>query len=236
MKSMKSILITGSSGFVGRNLLNKLALDDSYEVFIVDRDFKNIFPYVPQELDWVIHLASSHREIEEQLVYDKNKIINESLVNLMNEIGLTSNILFTSSIYEEGDSVYGRSKKEGGNYLEMICAEWNTSFEKIVFPNLFGPFAKPYHTSVVANFCMDIIMQKEGYVNNVELKLLYIQDAVNSILKFKSQSNFSSTSVYLPDLYKTIQRLNTAYQSDSFDLKLTSRFESQLLSTLSSYY
>ena len=232
----KSILITGAKGFVGRSLLNRLAVEGSYEVFTVDRAMQQVFPFTPKKISWVVHLASSHREIEEQLVYAKNMQINEALIKLLEREGLKSNILFTSSVHEQVDNYYGRSKKEGALYLESVCDTWGTKFEKIVYPNLFGPYVKPYHTSVVANFCCDIIAGKESYINNVEIKLLYIQDAIDGILNFESQSNFDSTCVYLPDLYATIKKLHIAYHSDPLQIQLKSKFEAQLLSTLTSYY
>jgi UDP-2-acetamido-2,6-beta-L-arabino-hexul-4-ose reductase len=232
----KTILITGSSGFVGRHLLNRLAIEKGYEVFITARDFKQIFPYTPKSLDWLIHLASSHREEKEVQVFEKNELINKTVVNLLTETGLKANVLFTSSIHEEGDSYYGRSKKEGSNYLESVCNSWETRFEKIVFPNLFGPYAKPYHTSVVANFCKDIVSGKESSISEVEVNLMYIQEAVSSILKFTSRRDFDTTQVFLPNLYQTLNNLHIAYNTSSFEIDLKSKFESQLLSTLTSYY
>jgi UDP-2-acetamido-2,6-beta-L-arabino-hexul-4-ose reductase len=232
----KSILITGTSGFVGRSLMNRLAVEGNYEVFTVDRNMKQIFPFTPKKISWVVHLASSHRETEEQMVHTKNAQINEALIKLLEREGLESNILFTSSVHEQADNYYGRSKKEGAIYLKSTCSTWGTKFEKIVFPNLFGPYVKPYHTSVVANFCNDIIAGKESYINNVEIKLLYIQDAIDAILNFESRSNFDSTCVYLPDLYAAIKKLHVAYYSDPLQIQLNSKFEVQLLSTLTSYY
>ncbi len=232
----KSILITGSTGFVGRHLLNRLAIEQGFKVFISNRALTNIFPHTPKSLDWLIHLASSHREREEKLVYEKNELINKKVVRLISEAGLKPNILFTSSIHEEGESFYGRSKKAGSSYLQSVCNSWDTKFEKIVFPNLFGPYAKPYHTSVVANFCADIISEKESYVNNVEINLMYVQEAIHAILRFESREAFETTKVYLPELHGTLKKLHLAYNTHPFHLDLNSKFESQLLSTLTSYY
>lgn len=232
----KTVLITGSSGFVGRHLLNKLATENNFEVFITDRDFTQIFPYTPVTLDWLIHLASSHREEEEKLVFEKNEAINRSIIELLENNELKPNILFTSSIHEAGDSYYGRSKKAGADLLKSACDQFQTRFEKIVFPNLFGPSAKPYHTSVVANFCQDIISEKESYINDVEISLLYVQEAIRSILQFESRQDFGTTKVFLPDLHSTLKKLHSAYHSNPFHLEINSKFESQLLTTLTSYY
>lgn len=232
----KEILITGSSGFVGRHLLNRLAVEEGFKVFLTDKDFTRFFPTSPKSLDWLIHLASSHREAEEKLVYEKNELINKKVIKLIAEAGLTPNILFTSSIHEVGDSYYGRSKKEGSNYLQSVCNSWGTQYEKIVFPNLFGPYAKPYHTSVVANFCKDIISEKESYINNVEINLMYVQEAIRAILNFKSRQCFETNKIYLPELHRILKRLHLVYTKDPLSLDINSKFEAQLLSTLISYY
>lgn len=231
-----SILITGASGFVGRHLLNHLAVREGYRVYTTDRDFSALFPNPPEKLDWLIHLASSHREAEEHLVYENNKKINRGTIELLSRFGLKPNILFTSSVHENKDNYYGQSKREGASYLESVCDKWGSSFEKIVFPNLFGPYSKPYHTSVVANFCSDIISGKESYINEVEIKLLYIREAIDAIMEFRSKEDFETTTVFLPELYEILNRLHTQYHTSPFRIALNNKFESQLLTTLTSYY
>jgi UDP-2-acetamido-2,6-beta-L-arabino-hexul-4-ose reductase len=232
---MTSILLTGSTGFVGRNLINRIISSGDHQLFILDREFKLIFPYKPKKIDWVIHLASMHRSKIDSQVLDTNIQINKSLISFLENNELYSNILFTSSVKEEDNTFYGRSKKEGAYYLKENTNKWDKSFVKIVLPNLFGPFARPYHTSVVANFCKDIIDGKKSFINDVDINLLYVQDAAKFILNFENQNSIKTKSIFLPELYKILENLYNNLNKESGQILINNKFEAQLLTTLMSY-
>ena len=52
-------------------------------------------------------------------------------------------VLFSSSIQEERDNEYGRSKSDGRKLLEEWAVRNGSSFTGMVVPNVFGPFGKP---------------------------------------------------------------------------------------------
>ncbi|MGC6429622.1 MAG: NAD-dependent epimerase/dehydratase family protein [Jejuia sp.] len=228
------LLISGATGFIGRNLINTLEINNNYEYYIVDKTFTSCFPRVPDKVDWVIHLASSHREKEEQLVYQYNAEINSKLVNFLEKTNLQSNILFTSSVQEGNDTFYGKSKREGTLYLKTNCENWGKTFKKLTLPNIFGPFAKPNHTSVVANFCFNIIKGKESYINDVSIQLAYIADVVQAILSLDGQSQIKTKEVRLKELYESIEQLHEKYKVNK-SVMIKSRFHAQLLATYLSY-
>lgn len=231
---MKNILVTGASGFIGRSLINRMVLSSNSSVYVTDKSFNTIFPYIPTKLDYVIHLAAVHRGNFEDQIYEENMAINQKLINLLNVHNLTSNIIFTSSVQEINDTAYGRSKRDGVKYLAEICKSWNKEFIKINLPNLFGPFAKPFHTSVVANFCKNIVDKKKSIVNNVALELLYVQDAIDQILTFEGCDTFETTKIYLPDLYELLEKMHKDIKLNK-KIILNSTFEAQLFTTLMSY-
>ena len=168
------------------------------------------------------------------LVYEQNKKINEHLINTLEHNDIRTNILFTSSIHENRDTFYGKSKLDSTSYFQDICNLWNKDFVKLIFPNIFGPFAKPNHTSVVATFCNDVILNKKSIINNVDLELIYVDQAINSILNFKEKKDFSKCRVNLLDLHKRIQNLYEQYcQNESIILKDT--LDVQLFTTLKSH-
>lgn len=229
-----NLLITGANGFIGTNLVNTLRLDAKYKLFFISRYNKNIFPFTPENIDFVIHLSSAHRLEPESLVYYENKKINDHLIDVLNYHNLKSNILFTSSIHEERDSFYGKSKKDGSIYLKTICDNWDKKFVKMVFPNIFGPYAKPYHTSVVSNFCNDIISNKKSRINNVDIDFIYIDQVIKAILNFKSENNFKTIKINLTDLHRRIENLHKQYIFKS-KIVLQDTLDVKLFNTLKSY-
>ena len=68
-----NLLITGENGFIGKNLVNVISLDNNFRIFYLSRYNNCIFPFLPEKIDFVIHLASVHRIIPEHLVYDENE-------------------------------------------------------------------------------------------------------------------------------------------------------------------
>lgn len=231
-----NLLITGITGFLGRHLLNKLSIERKHNIYFTNRAIDEIFPNVPQQIDWVIHLAASHRAESEKDVYLNNNKINTSLVDLLNKHQLKPNILFTSSIHEDKNTYYGLSKREGAAYFKKFCKERNTSFEKIIFPNIFGSHAKPNHTSVVATFCKNIVDNETSYVNDVSINLLYVDEAIKAILNLKSVSEFELVSIALPDLYEMIQEMHNNYIENNIKVNINSTFKAHLFITLTSYY
>ncbi|WP_181374600.1 NAD-dependent epimerase/dehydratase family protein [Polaribacter aquimarinus] len=229
-----NLLITGANGFIGRNIINKISITDEYNLFFISRFNDSIYPYTPDKIDFTLHLSSVHRAIPESLIYDENIKINQHLIDVLNNHNLKSNILFTSSIHENKDTFYGRSKRKSSSTLQYTCKDWGTKFVKIVFPNIFGPFAKPNHTSVVANFCSDIIYGKKSFINDVDLNLLYVDFAVEAILNFKSKEEFTTHKVNLLDLHKKLKNYYNLYK-DEKPIVLNSKFDFQLFTTLKSY-
>ncbi|WP_299017186.1 NAD-dependent epimerase/dehydratase family protein [uncultured Polaribacter sp.] len=229
-----NLLITGSNGFIGINLINRLSLLNKFNVFYLSRYNDIIYPYIPDKLDYVIHLASVHRVTPEKLIVNENIKINTHLIETLKKFNLKSNMLFTSSIHEKKDTFYGESKRHSSDYLKNICEEWETEYVKLVFPNIFGPFAKPYHTSVVANFCNDIILEKKSIINNVDFELIYINKAINAILQFRNNVNFNTQKIHLLKLHEKIYNLYHQYISNK-SLIIKSSFDFELLTTLKSY-
>ena len=229
-----NLLITGENGFIGKNLVNVISLDNNFRIFYLSRYNNCIFPFLPEKIDFVIHLASVHRIIPEHLVYDENEKINKHLMNVLEEYNFKPNILFTSSIHENKDTFYGKSKRDSSRYLKNICDSWNKKFVKLVFPNIFGPYAKAYHTSVVSNFCNDIIENKKSIINNVDLELLYIDSVIDAILNFESKKIFKTQIVNLHELHNRIKSLYQQHQQNT-KITLNDNLDRQLFITLKSY-
>lgn len=229
-----NLLVTGENGFIGKNLLNRISLLEGYSVFYINRYNNLIFPFVPKKIDYVIHLSSVHRLEPESLIYEENKKINQHLINVLNFHSLKSNILFTSSIHENSDTFYGKSKRDSTLYFKDICKSWNKEFIKITFPNIFGPFAKPYHTSVVANFCSDIIQNKKSHINNVDLEIIYVKKAVNAILNFQSINVFETQKINLKELYNKINHIYKMHTIKN-SITLEDTLDAELFITLKSY-
>lgn len=180
------ILITGSNGFVGKNLIVELNNKGYTEIFQYTResDIKELQKYT-RECDFVFHLAGVNRPKNNKEFVEGNFNFTFQLLELLKENKNKVPVLFTSSIQAEKDNPYGRSKKNGENLLFDYSKETGADVYVYRLPNLFGKWSKPNYNTVVATFCHNIARDLDIQVNNeeAELELAYIDDVVAELIK-----------------------------------------------------
>lgn len=181
-----NILVTGSNGFVGKNLVAELknkGYNDILE-YTRDTDEKLLDEYC-EKADFVYHLAGVNRPKDESEFMKGNFGFTSKLLDKLKKYNNKASILITSSIQAERDNPYGKSKKAG----EELLFEYNrkTGAEVYVYrlANLFGKWSRPNYNTVVATFCYNIARNLEIQVNDpdVELTLCYIDDVLKEFLK-----------------------------------------------------
>lgn len=194
------ILVTGSAGFVGKNLVAALAnlrddkdrtravqIDEIYE-FDVDTDPSLLGEYC-QKADFVFNLAGVNRPKETSEFMSGNFGFASSLLDALKAAGNTCPVMLSSSIqasligrYAEGD--YGKSKKAGEDLFLRYAAETGARVLVYRFPNLFGKWCRPNYNSAVATFCHNMANDLPITVSDraVQLELLYIDDLVAEML------------------------------------------------------
>ena len=192
---MISVGITGQPGFVGTHLFEVLGQhpDKFRRIPFEDAFFEDetkLQAFVKQ-CDVIVHLAAMMRSSIEGEVYRVNMRLVHQLVGAMEAVNVAPCLLFSSSIQEGNGSEYGRCKQEGRELLENWSKSHNTGFVGLVFPNLFGPGARPNSHSFIATFCyklthgetpqvlVDNIVPLK-YIGNLKKELLnIIEDVAN---------------------------------------------------------
>jgi len=179
--------ITGDKGFIGSHLKNYLNLQEAVTIVAFDRTYfesnEKMESFVDQ-CDVIIHLAGVNRSHDEDIIFNTNISLTQSLIQACLSSSSKPHILFSSSIQEERDNVYGRSKKECRLLLEEWAQKSRGSCSGMVIPNVFGPFGKPFYNSVVATFCHQVVNgQKPTIINDSLLQLVYVNELVEDIYK-----------------------------------------------------
>ncbi|MBJ6361974.1 NAD-dependent epimerase/dehydratase family protein [Paenibacillus sp. GCM10012307] len=180
------ILVTGSRGFIGKNLIAELK----------NRGYQNILEYhkdTDQELlveytkccDFVCHLAGVNRPESDEQFYEGNSGFTSQLVNLLKENGKNTPVLFTSSIQVGRDNAYGKSKKLAEEVVFQYGHDTKTNVFVYRLPNIFGKWCRPNYNSVVATFVHKIARDEEIVIHDAEAKLnlAYIVDVVEEFIK-----------------------------------------------------
>ncbi len=183
---MIKIGITGQSGFIGTHLYNYLSLKKDEIIIIPFKDeyFQNktqLNSFVKQ-CDTIVHLAALNRHNDQKLIYGTNIGLVKKLIESCEDTESKPHIIFSSSIQEGRDNLYGKSKQIGRESFEEWAKINNASFTGLIIPNVFGPFGKPYYNSVIATFCHQLTHGEEPRVDvDIDMKLLYVMDLVEII-------------------------------------------------------
>ncbi len=195
-----NILVTGSNGFVGRNLVEnlknlrdgkdrtrpELKIDEIYEY-----DTKNTEAELDQfcsDCDFVFNLAGVNRPKDQAEFMQGNFGFASTLLDTLKKHQNTCPVMLSSSIQAtligRYDSEYGRSKKAGEDLFFRYAEETGVKVLVYRFPNLFGKWCRPNYNSAVATFCHNIANDLPITVSDpsVELELLYIDDLVVEML------------------------------------------------------
>lgn len=194
------ILVTGSKGFVGKNLCAQLNnIKDgkarNYPVHI-DEVFEYDLNSTPEELDrycreadFVFNLAGVNRPENPEDFRKGNFGFASTLLDTLKRHGNTCPVMLSSSIQATligryAGHPYGESKKAGEELFFDYARETGAKVLVYRFPNLFGKWCRPNYNSAVATFCNNIANGLPIQVNDpsVELELLYIDDLVDEMI------------------------------------------------------
>lgn len=173
------ILVTGSGGFIGKNLISHLKEKENIEIITFDKEdsFEKIENNI-EDIDFIFHLAGINRPKEVSEFYKGNTDLTAQIIKLLEEKKLQIPLAITSSIQATRDNDYGKSKKQA----EDIVLEHGKKGPIFVYRlhNVFGKWCRPNYNSVVATFCYNVANDKEILINdpNAELELIYIDDIV----------------------------------------------------------
>ena len=181
------LLITGSNGFVGKNLRARIMEQyKDWEVMCFDiNDTEEYLRKSVSDADFIVHLAGVNRPKTEDEFVTGNADLTARVCSYALESGRKIPILITSSIQSDLDNPYGRSKRSAEEKVFEYAEKNDTECYVFKLPNLFGKWCRPNYNSAVATFCNNIANELPIQVNDPErvMTLLYIDDLVDIILE-----------------------------------------------------
>ena len=183
---MKTALITGAAGFVGKNLVAALNRHDDVRLILFD---VNTEPGVLEaglaEADLIYHLAGVNRPKDESEFVTANAGLTERMLARLVELGRTPTFVLASSTQVEFDNPYGRSKKAAEDAVLKFNNKTGAPVCVYRLPGVFGKWSRPNYNTVVATFCHNIARGLDITVNdpNREMELVFIDDVVDAILR-----------------------------------------------------
>lgn len=182
-----TVAISGSRGFIGRHLANRLALEDGIQARALGRsEFED-----PDRLrsallgvDAVVHLAALNRGPDAEIRATNVRLV-EDLIEASDQLSTAPPaIYFASSTQRSRDTAYGRSKLRGEEMLRARAESGRGAALILEIPNVFGPGCRPHYNSVVATFAHLAAAGEEPRVEiDREVPLLYVWSLVDRIVE-----------------------------------------------------
>lgn len=175
------VLITGSNGFVGKNLIAHLRERKDVEVvcFTRDDDVAQLLPLMAT-VDFVFHLAGVNRPETVAEFKVGNTDLTLALCDAIKASGKTTPVLYTSSSQATSDNPYGSSKLAAEQALLELERSIGAPVHLFRLPNVFGKWARPNYNSAVATFCHNIARGLPIQINDplARVNLVYIDDVI----------------------------------------------------------
>ncbi len=243
------VLVTGSEGFIAKNLIANLRTDRVKNCIVYEFDVyssENELKEFCKNCDFVFHFAGVNRPNNSD-DFNSNYLILQKVLKNLDVYGNYCPVMLSSSIQAELDNPYGKSKLKAEIILSESCKNNDRKALIYRFPNVFGKWCRPNYNSVVSTFCYNISRGIPITVNDSRsvIHLVYIDDVVNEMIaamlghENRTDGNFCTVSpVYtttvgaISDLIYSFKdsrkNLSVADMNDSFKKKLYATYLSYL--------
>ena len=239
--------VTGSNGFIGWHLCQTLKLNpDNFQLIDFKRswfDFNLDLDKFVSNCDVIVHLAGLNRHSDEITIYETNVGLANKLVDAFKRTNYKGQVLFSSSIQEERNNVFGNSKKEARTIFSKWARDYGTKFKGLIIPNVFGAFGVPFYNSVVATFCHQLVNNESPKIEtDATLNLIYINDLIKTIIELFSNESDEIINIKYTDTYKVSQILKLLNQYKAKYLvngqipSFKNHFEINLFNTFRAYF
>ena len=195
-----NILVTGASGFLGRNLTENLKnLRDGKNTERPGIFVREIYEYYHgspageldrfcADCDFVFHLAGVNRPEDVKEFETGNTGFTAVLLDSLKRQGNRCPVMLASSIQAAltgrfAGSKYGLSKRESEELLFRYAEETGAKVFVYRFPNLAGKWVRPDYNSAVGTFCHHIANDLPVRVDDpgTELELLFAEDLIEEL-------------------------------------------------------
>ena len=177
------VLVTGSEGFIAKNLIQFLSEQQDVEILIHNRQStdQDLQRAVESE-DWIVHLAGVNRPLDEQEFVEGNVSLTQKIADILQQANKTTPVILSSSIQADRDNAYGQSKLGGEQVLLELHQTQNNPIYICRLANIFGKWSRPNYNSAVATFCYNVANDLPIQIDNADamIRLVYIDDVIET--------------------------------------------------------
>lgn len=180
------VLVTGSKGFVGRNLV--VMLGKQTDVEIIGYDLDDPLSLLEEGLataDVIFHLAGVNRPVKPEDFATGNTGFTQTICDSLISLNRKPVIILSSSIQATLDNPYGVSKREAEEVLIKFAGHTGASVVIFRMKNVFGKWCRPNYNSGVATFCHNIARNLPITISDRanEVNLVYVDDVCSAMME-----------------------------------------------------
>jgi UDP-2-acetamido-2,6-beta-L-arabino-hexul-4-ose reductase len=199
------VLVTGTNGFIAKNLLVHLRERREVEILtFLKGESEQALAEKVSKADFIFHLAGINRPQTEIEFTQGNAELTDTLCDAVRASGRRIPIIYTSSIQAELGNAYGVSKLLAENALHALAEITDSPVYIYRLPNVFGKWCRPNYNSVVATFCHNIAQDLPVQINdpNAQIQLVYIDDVINDFLFVMGKQPFEDSYREVKPVYR----------------------------------
>lgn len=184
------VLITGSNGFVGKNLGVALLERPGFEVVPFTREHASeSLPERVAGADAVVHLAGINRPEDPAEFESGNVELTRTVCAAIEQSGRPVTLIVASTTQVERDNPYGRSKRAAEEVAEDLARRTGNPVAIYRLPGVFGKWCRPDYNSVVATFCHNRARDLAIRIDDpaTVLRLVHVDDVVAEFMAAMSE-------------------------------------------------
>lgn len=180
-----NVLVTGSRGFIGQNLI--VWLQRLPDLQVLEFDQEHTLADLTERLataDLIYHLAGVNRPQTVEEFRAGNVDLTAQMCDLLLRAGRATPIVLSSSIQAELDNPYGVSKRQAEEVLADYARRSGARVVIFRLTNVFGKWSRPNYNSVVATFCHNIAHDLPITISDQarELGFIHVDDVIRCFL------------------------------------------------------
>jgi UDP-2-acetamido-2,6-beta-L-arabino-hexul-4-ose reductase len=182
---MKTVLVTGAKGFIGKNLI--VALKRRGDVDVIEYDLDSPAGSLEKGLakaDVIYHLAGVNRPERVEEFAEGNFDLTRQICDGLRRLGRKPLLVLSSSIQAALENPYGLSKRQAEEAVFDFGREAGASIFVFRLHGVFGKWCRPNYNSVVATYCYNIARDLPIAISDParEIELVYIDDVVRAFI------------------------------------------------------
>lgn len=179
------VLVTGSRGFIGKNLMVRLRERPDIQVSEFGRENSPAeLAAMVDEADAIVHLAGENRPKDPGEFERINAGLTEILCDAIRHCGRSVPMILASSTQAAQDNPYGRSKRAAEAAAEKLAADTGNPVAIYRLPGVFGKWCRQNYNSVVATICHNIANGLPIRIDDAAtiVRLVYVDDVVTDFM------------------------------------------------------